>query len=287
MDYRDYTRKWEKIFVGESFGNGYGGIYRDEEWIQKIIIPIVNSIKPHINNNPVFLADIGCGSGILGLNALNLLAGNAFLHSIDVNIRQLDGLKEEAGKLNVIRNYQAVNSNLFDIAYPDNFFSGIMGRLFLHHLTPDDNNRFWQFIVNKLKVEGVASIYAVVAPNESVASFIRTVYEWRAKKVGVEPQGFIPTHDYIIEKLATTKGINYKIFEEARGPLYVSGKASVQEKTGLNTGSMKGLEKIFQSASGNIRRACKIKKVSHAGSRAEVKTHEFFWPCQLVVIRKE
>lgn len=288
MDYRDYTKKWERVFVGKSFGDGYGGIYRNKEWIQKITAPIVHLIKQCANEPSVFIADIGCGSGILGLNALHLADyNNTFLHAIDVNSSQLDGLKEEARRLNINRNYQAVNSNMFDIAYPDNFFGGIMGRLFLHHLTHDDNSRFWQFVVAKLKSGGISSIYAIVAPNKAVSGFIREVYEWRAKKVGVKPQGFIPTNEYVAGKLSAIKGISFEVFREVRGPLYVSGRASIQEKVGLQINDMDGLEKIFKSAPRNVQELCKIRKISHASPQGRIETREFFWPCQLVVIRKE
>lgn len=286
MNYRDYTQKWEKVFVGKTFRQGYGGIYHNQRWIQKIIRPIIKGIKQCSVGDSVFLADIGCGSGILGLNVLYSLPEfqhNIFLHSIDINVNQLDGLDEEAKKLKVSGNYQAVNSNLFTIAYPDNFFHGIVGRLFLHHLTLSDNDHFWQFIVDKLKPDGISSIYTVVAPNEAVASFIRTVYEWRAEKVGVEPQGFISTHSYVREKLLEIKGISFKVSEEVRGPLYVSGEASIQEKMGLENQEMAGLERIFDLAPREVKKICKIRKTS----KEKTRTHKFYWPCQLIVIRKE
>lgn len=290
MGYRDYSYKWGKCLVGKFFGDGYGGIYRDQRWIRNIIKPIVKLIKRYPKDANVFLADMGCGSGIIGLSALQYLLpeyNNVFLHSIDVNINQLDGIEDEAKKLKITGNYQAVNSSLFNIAYPDNFFSGVMGRLFLHHLTPEDNNRFWQFVVSKLQLGGVASIYTIVAQNETIVHFIYTVYKWRAKKVGVNPQGFIPTSTYIEEKLTVIKGIGFKIYKEVKGPLYVNGEASIQEKSGLREKEMDGLEKIFQFAPSEVRKLCRIEIVSHFGQNGKINTHRFYWPCQLIIIRKE
>ncbi len=289
MKYKEYAMRWDKFVFGKNFGDGYGGIYRNEKWIQEIISPIIQSIRQCVYKTPIFLADIGCGSGIVGLNALKELnSDNIFLHSIDVNIKQLEGIHTEARALGITGNYQAVVSNLFDVAYPDNFFHGIVGRLFPHHLTLADNNRFWRFIVNKLEFRGIASIYDIVAPDKTIASFIRKVYEWRAEKVGVEPQGFISTKKYILEKLTAIKGIDYKIYEEARGPLYVSGIASIQEKMGLENSEMADLEKIFQSASNKIKKICRIKNVPNRDLSSEnlLSTHSFYWPCQLTIVKK-
>lgn len=282
MDYSEYTNKWEKIFFGKSFCDGYGGIYRDKKWIDNIIYPIVENLN-HNPNCPVFVADIGCGSGILGLSILHYINNkNVFLHFIDVNKNQLDGIANEAKRFGIYRNFQAVNSNLFSIAYPDNFFQGIVGRLFLHHLKYNDNERFWKFVVSKLKPKGVICVYSIVAPNKLIADFIHQIYRWRAEKVGVEPQGFIPTTKYIDKKISAIEGIEYKILYDIRGPIFVSGKASIQEKIGTGKKEMAELEEMFHSAPTDVKEICKIRKVP----MGRTITHEFFWPCQHITIRK-
>lgn len=283
--YYDYTKKWERL-VGEKFGTGYSSIYYDQNWITDIIRPVVEVAKS--GRKTFTLADFGCGSGIVGLNAIKAIESFRKVdpYLIDINSRQLEGIAEESKRLAVSSSYRIINGNMLDLQLPAASFNGIVGRLFLHHLTKEDNERIWSHIAKMLSPSGIASIYHMAPTNEGAANFIREVYRWRSIKSGVS-SGYIDDTDSICLKLDSISDIDYSIVHEVRGPLFVSGKGSIQEKMGLSESEMTELEDLFANTDNNVKNECRIEAVSNAGLAGNgISTHCVFWPCQLTVIRK-
>lgn len=139
--------------AGNAFGSQHGGFYRDEGILSLIFNPIKDHIERTKPDYPLRIADLGCGSGLVGLyleRKLQDMGYRTTLVFIDSNQKMLDAIKPNEDREVVLADVSDLPENVLqkqvDIA---------VGRQFIHYVPPEQQRTILQQIAKYVKKGGL------------------------------------------------------------------------------------------------------------------------------------
>ncbi len=139
--------------AGDRFKDQHGGFYSDEQVLSMIFDPIKEYVERTRPIHRLKIADLGCGSGIVGLyveERLNKMGYDPVIVFIDSNPKMLDAIKPASGRQMVLADLSDlsdyVDENEVDIAF---------GRHFIHYVEPEKQIQILKNIFSYIKEGGL------------------------------------------------------------------------------------------------------------------------------------
>lgn len=120
--------------AGEAFGDQHGRFYRDEEVMRIIFAPIEAHVTKNYRKGPIRVADLGCGSGLVGLygeKRLQELGYNPQVIFVDSNQKMLNAIEPAGNRKVVLADLAHLHKSSIepvDVAF---------GRHFIHYVPPE------------------------------------------------------------------------------------------------------------------------------------------------------
>lgn len=139
--------------AGKIFGDQHGGFYKDESILSLIFNPIKDHIERTKPDYPLRIADLGCGSGLVGLyieRKLQDMGYQTTLVFIDSNQKMLDAIEPNEDREVVLADVSDLPENVLqkqvDIA---------VGRQFIHYVPPEQQRLILQQVAKYIKKGGL------------------------------------------------------------------------------------------------------------------------------------
>lgn len=139
--------------AGRAFGDQHGGFYKDESVLSLIFNPIKDYLEKTKPDYPLRIADLGCGSGLVGLyieRKLQALGYRTRLVFIDSNPKMLSAVEPNENREIVLADVsdlpEKVLQKQMDIA---------VGRHFIHYVPPEQQKIILEQIAKYVKKGGL------------------------------------------------------------------------------------------------------------------------------------
>ncbi len=138
--------------AGKAFARQHGGFYRDEQVLSLIFQPIRMYVR-QLHSETLRVADIGCGSGIVGSyvgKQLETMGYRVQLVFIDSNKAMLNAIKPSANKELVLADISALPRTV--LHHPVDI---VVGRQFIQYIPPATQKTILEQMHQYLKQEGL------------------------------------------------------------------------------------------------------------------------------------
>jgi len=156
--------------AGSAFAGQHSGFYKDREVLSLIFKPIKDYLEQRTKGTRIRIADLGCGSGLVGLYAEKMANEIGYQTSslfIDSNPRMLSAIEEGADRKKVLSELSELPESELkeqvDIA---------LGRQFIHYAPPRLQKRILGQIAKYVKTDGLFVNSTGTHESEEVVTFM-------------------------------------------------------------------------------------------------------------------